>query len=194
MAVAPSSMPAAPKAASNWRSERQDARAITPRRRRRLTQPAQFAAVANARGPQGLRGSRHWLALSCKLGQQELPAVVADSSASPALRLAALRLGLTVPKRLARRAVDRNLIKRVVREAMHAVVASIEADMAKTLDALDVVIRLKTALPPVERLPRAQLRRQLHLEAHELFDALKQEVMKRKQRVPGHQAPAGASS
>jgi ribonuclease P protein component len=51
------------------------------------------------------------------------------------------RLGLIIPKRLARRAVLRNVLKRLARESFRQVLAD--------LPAMDVVLRLaKTPLPP----------------------------------------------
>ena len=147
--------------------------AVAVRAERRLRTPAQFAAVAAARGARALRGARRWLAVNCW---------VADAGTVP--NAAPARLGLVMPKRHARRAIDRNLIKRVVREAMRAAVPVLDAAAAAVrLDGgqdagsvagarLDIVVRLKAPLPPVADLPRAQLKSALRVEADTLLAGL----------------------
>ncbi len=90
---------------------------------------------------------------------------------------ARVRLGLVVPKRYARRALDRNLIKRIAREAMRAALPTLDAAVAEAAQ-LDVVIRLKAPLPPAAELARAQLRVSLRAEADALLTHLAREAGK----------------
>jgi ribonuclease P protein component len=73
-----------------------------------------------------------------------------------------VRFGLTVGKRLARRAVDRVLIKRILREAARHCAPRLEEIAPADLD---VVLRLKAPLPARETTPRAQLKRALRADA-----------------------------
>lgn len=133
---------------------------------RRLRTPAQFAAVAAARGARAPRGARRWLAVSCRID---------DAAAAGQARS---RFGLTVPRRLARRAVDRNLVKRVVREAMRAAATALDqAAAAPRGDSrIDIVVRLKAPLAPIAELPRARLKSELRAEADALLAALVRDV------------------
>lgn len=80
------------------------------------------------------------------------------------------RVGLTVGKRNARRAVDRALIKRVLREsARHALPV---LDAAAAPRRIDVVLRLKAPLPARESIARAELKRQMRHEADSLLAQL----------------------
>lgn len=108
---------------------------LTFPRSARLLQPAQFSAVFAARGMlKGRYFSVHRLS--------HRPA------GNPA---GTARLGLVVPKRLCRRAVTRNLAKRVVREAFRHERARLPVDC-------DLVVRLAANL---DRNTPADLRRQL---------------------------------
>jgi ribonuclease P protein component len=131
-------------------------------RARRLREPAQFAAAGKGRAALRVAGS--WFAL----------AAVARPPA--AARAAPIRFGWIVPKRYARRAVDRNLIKRILREsARHA------ADVldAATGAPLDVIVRLRSVVPPVATTARAGLRRAWRAEADTLFVALTRRLLAR---------------
>jgi ribonuclease P protein component len=123
------------------------ARRLSLPRTRRLRRPAEFAAVLAAERAGAWRHTGRWLAMTAAALP---PAVGAPSTA---------RLGLTVGKRLARRAVDRNLVKRVIREAFrHA-----------EPPALAISVRLRRPLPS---LPRGELARALRVDADALFGAL----------------------
>jgi ribonuclease P protein component len=120
-------------------------------RTRRLRRRAEFAAVLAAERAGAWRRSGNWLAMT---------AAERTRAAGPATPPAA-RLGLTVSKRMARRAVDRNLVKRVIREAFrHA-----------SPPALDISVRLKRPLPARAR---GELARTLRADADALFAALAQ--------------------
>ena len=127
---------------------------------RRLRTPAQFAAVAAARGTRAPHGARRWLAVNCRIDE------------TPAAGRAPSRYGLTVPKRLARRAVDRNLVKRVAREALRAAAPALDDVAAPRDRQIDIVVRLKAPLPSVADLPRARLKSELRAEADALLAAL----------------------
>jgi len=85
------------------------------------------------------------------------PTAIADARAARRVRF-----GLTVGKRLARRAVDRVLIKRILREAARHCAPRLE-DIAQS--DLDIVLRLKAPLPARETTPRTQLKRALRADA-----------------------------
>lgn len=90
----------------------------------RLHRPGEFAAVQGSR----LRLSGGCFELRYRL-RPDVPGVPADRA----------RLGLIIPKRLAKRAVLRNRLKRLAREAFRNVAAG--------LPPVDVVLRL--AKPPL---------------------------------------------
>lgn len=75
------------------------------------------------------------------------------------------RLGLIVPKRMAKQAVRRNATKRIIREAFRL--------NQHVLPEGDIVIRLKSPLPVVSL---KQLKKLARAEVDKLFDALRREV------------------
>jgi RNase P protein component len=81
-----------------------------------------------------------------------------------------VRFGITVGKRNARRAVERSLIKRVLRESARN--AATELDAAAGARWVDIVLRLKAPCPPAATLPRPQLKRALRSEADALLAQL----------------------
>lgn len=88
---------------------------------------------------------------------------------------AAVRFGATVGKRNARRAVDRNLVKRVLREAARRAAPQLEAACAQRGLRLDVSFRLKSSRNRAAEAPFASLalwRRTLREEADSLLDRL----------------------
>jgi len=87
---------------------------------------------------------------------------VPPSAAADAQAARRVRFGLTVGKRLARRAVDRVLIKRILREAARHSAPRLE-ELASA--DLDIVLRLKAPLPARETMPRTQLKRALRADA-----------------------------
>jgi ribonuclease P protein component len=119
----------------------------------RLQSEAQFTAVAQA-GPESIRLSQRWFVLIAK------PVATTEPAAAPSP--ARVRFGLTVGKRLARRSVDRVLIKRILREAARHSAPELAA-LAPA--ALDILLRLKAPLPPRATTPRGQLKRALREDA-----------------------------
>jgi RNase P protein component len=84
-----------------------------------------------------------------------------------------VRLGITVGKRHARRAVDRSLVKRMVRESFRAVLPDLRARIGT--EAIDISVRLVAPLRAADatRLVGAtQLRRALRGDLDRLFDGL----------------------
>jgi ribonuclease P protein component len=121
-------------------------------RARRLQSEAEFAAVAQA-GPDSIRLSQRWFVLMAK---RVMPT---EGSTTAARRV---RFGLTVGKRLARRSVDRVLIKRILREAARHMAPRLTE--VATVD-YDVVLRLKAPLPERSTISRGQLKRALREDA-----------------------------
>jgi ribonuclease P protein component len=129
-------------------------------RARRLRRPSEFTAVLAAPRSAGLRAARHWLSMTAAWFPSEQ---------------AAVRFGATVGKRNARRAVDRNLVKRVLREAARRAAPSLEAACAQRGLRLDVSFRLKTSRDRTAEGPRASTAAWRHLlreEADALLDRL----------------------
>ncbi len=79
---------------------------------------------------------------------------------------ARVRFGLTVGKKMARRSVDRVLVKRILREAARHAAPEITA-AAST--GFDVVLRLKAPLPARETTSRTVLKRDLRADADTLL-------------------------
>ena len=126
--VVPSSVPDAPRAATAWASEPYlvtEGREFRPEHR--LRRPAEFAAVMASR--KRLRSERFELRFRNNNGPSA-------------------RLGLIVAKRLARRAVLRNLLKRLIREAFRT--------MRPQLSANDLVFRLTKAVVATGSVDRNQ--------------------------------------
>ena len=126
------------------------------------------------------RASRQYLALQARLNHRAVAdfdrVTEADPSAAtaPAMSPPATRFGFTVGKRNARLSVDRNLVRRVLREsARHAAPA---LDQSAAPDQLDVVLRLKSSLPPKGSAARARLRADLRAEADSLLEQLAQRL------------------
>ncbi|MDZ7652144.1 MAG: ribonuclease P protein component [Burkholderiaceae bacterium] len=118
-------------------------------------------------------GGRRYLAAQARIvamdpieSQSPPGGLVADAHATDIC----VRFGLTVGKRNARRAVERALIKRVLREsARHAAPA---LDRAACRRRVDLVLRLKAPCPVVGELTRPQFKRALRAEADSLLAQL----------------------
>ncbi len=83
-----------------------------------------------------------------------------------------VRLGITVGKRNARRAVDRSLVKRVVRESFRVARSDLEAAIGPM--AVDISVRLSAPLrvDAVASTGASQLRRTVRGDADRLFQSL----------------------
>lgn len=148
-------MPAAPRAANGSPPESRAQAADLSRlsASRRLRNPAQFQAVNT--DPLALRASRRWLAIA--------GSVHAGAGHAPLVRF-----GFTAARRHARRAVERNTVKRVLREAARQRLGDLDAAAADR--AVDIVLRLRAPVPPTRAL--AEWKRALRLEADALLGEL----------------------
>lgn len=109
---------------------------------------------------QSLRSARHWLSMTAAWSPGAPPAV---------------RFGMTVGKRNARRAVDRALVKRILREASRQAAPALERTCARRGLRLDVAFRLKASRDRAaegQRLSLVAWRRALRDEADSLLDRL----------------------
>lgn len=147
-------MPAAPRAAS---ASLPEARAQASQRLpavRRLRSPQQFLAVTA--DPQALRSSRRWLSVAGRV--------------QPVGGEVPVRFGFTASRRHARRAVDRNAVKRVLRESARRHLGLLDAAAAGR--SVDIVLRLKSAVPGRGETAIASWKAALRLEADGLLEQL----------------------
>jgi len=86
----------------------------------------------------------------------------------------AVRFGITVSRRQARRAVVRNAVKRILREAARHAAADLTRQLDATLPArrLDVLLRLKAPLPQAGAAPWGAVKTGVRREADSLMDQL----------------------
>ncbi len=80
---------------------------------------------------------------------------------------ARVRIGITAGKRMARKAVQRNLVKRILREAARHALPALKA-AAGALQ-VDLGLRLKSAFPSPRELPLAAFKRALRDDADALL-------------------------
>lgn len=106
--------------------------------------------------PQALRAGRRWLSIIGRV--------------NPAGGSVPVRFGFTASRRQARRAVDRNTAKRVLREAARRHL--VELDAAASGRSVDIVLRLKAAVPDRAQLARAEWKAALRSEADVLLAQL----------------------
>jgi ribonuclease P protein component len=120
---------------------------------------------------------------------------LSDSPLPPAAGAAALRFGITVSRRQARRAVARNAVKRVLREAARQRAPVLEAALAG--QCVDVLFRLKAPLPESAsagwNAVKAQLRREADSLLEQLLDVLRAggKIVGPPYRMTGAAAPRG---
>jgi hypothetical protein len=107
-----------------------------------------------------MRAAGHWLSMSAAWTPSSAPAV---------------RFGMTVGKRNARRAVDRSLAKRILREASRLAAQGLEQRCAARGLRLDVALRLKAPFDATA-LSVTRWRRALRTEADELVARLAQRI------------------
>ncbi|HUD24163.1 MAG TPA: ribonuclease P protein component [Burkholderiaceae bacterium] len=177
-------MRGAPRGESASRSEprrapKQPGRALA--RSERLRTPRQFAALAGDRAT--WRAVRQWVAVTARVeprtaeSEPEFSAResrdTVEQSAS-ATQLApngpGLRFGFTVGRRQARRAVQRTLVKRVLREAARHAAGTLRP-LAQGVG-LDIVLRLRNPLPKPTEMSLSQLKRSIRAEADSLLGQL----------------------
>ena len=131
-------------------------------KRQRLLRSPEFDAPA---GPQGSwRASRRWLALSA--------AVFMDTKDSPGTSVSPskIRFGLVVARRQAPRAVARNMVKRILREAARHAAPRLES--VAGVNRADVVLRLKSALPDARQSTWHEVKAAIRRDADALLEQL----------------------
>lgn len=183
-------MRGAPRGESASRSEPRSTRVQRSRalsRSGRLRTPEQFAALAG----EGVhwRAARQWISAAARVEPHPEPveASVHSKAQSEAQRLRgsvhqipsgdplwpvarAVRFGFTVGRRQARRAVQRVMVKRVLREsARHAAESLRQVARGRQID---VVLRLRSPLPDPSQMGLPQLKRSLRAEADSLIEQL----------------------
>ena len=147
----------------------------------RLRTPEQFAAAVGERAT--WRASRQWVAASAWLGprsdgpQLQDAAPRSGDSVGSLISLPgsesqtdAVRFGFTVGRRQARRAVQRVMVKRVLREAARNAAGTLRPLAGNR--GLDVVLRLRSPLPDRSQMALAQVKRSLRAEADSLIGQL----------------------
>ena len=154
-----------PRAASDSPPERaaSDSPGCLPTARR-LRTPAQFVAVTS--DPQALRAGRRWLSIAGR--------VQAGGSGVP------VRFGFTASRRNARRAVDRNTVRRVLREAARRHIEDLDAAAASR--SVDIVLRLKAAVPDRSAIARGAWKQALRAEAEVLLTELARRLRDKEDR------------
>jgi ribonuclease P protein component len=155
-------MRGAPRGESVSRSEPGRGRGIA--RSERLRTPQQFAALAGERAT--WRSARELVAISARVnpGPSESEPNVYESTGT------GLRFGFTVGRRQARRAVQRTLVKRVLREAARHGAAVLRPLLQGRR--IDVVLRLRGALPAASEMGLRELKRTLRSQADWLLAQL----------------------
>jgi ribonuclease P protein component len=143
-------------------------------RTQRLRSPDQFAALAGDRAP--WRQSLQWIAAAARIesaGPAAGPAADPDEAAGdPKCKRSIVRFGFTVGRRQARRAVQRNLIKRLMREAARSAGPALAQAARVRGVQVDVVMRLRSALPDPEKMTLATVKRAVRQEADALMARL----------------------
>jgi ribonuclease P protein component len=132
----------------------------------RLRRPAEFAALL---GATQWRAAQRWIAASAAFSGH-----AAHGDTFPANMV---RFGFTVPKRHARRAVERAMVKRILREGARHAALGLAARAAGRR--VDLVLRLKAALPDRAAMSWNELKRRLRTETDELMSKLEHELATR---------------
>ncbi|MEP6607601.1 MAG: ribonuclease P protein component [Burkholderiaceae bacterium] len=129
---------------------------------RRIQSASDYAAIRGAPLHASIRASRRLMSLACTW--RSLAAGGGSNAGS-------IRFGVTVGKRNARRAVDRVLIKRIVREACRHRAPAFERCAAPAAVRIDVALQLKSPLIDAQGQPlaMAQWRRQVRAEVDALL-------------------------
>ncbi|MGH6609125.1 MAG: ribonuclease P protein component [Burkholderiaceae bacterium] len=144
-------------------------------RTRRLKTPAEYEAVLHAPRTRSIRAARRWLSMIA--AYSKVNSSDANSSAGDVGRI---RFGITVGKRNAPRAVDRVLIKRIVREACRHQASAFERWAGQASMDAAVTLRLKSPLVDGgQPLAMRQWRRQIRIEADELLQQALSELQHR---------------
>jgi ribonuclease P protein component len=125
-----------------------------------MRRPRDFAAVLGAGRATSMRMAGEWLSVTA-----------AWSDAMPC----GARLGITVSKRMARRSIDRALVKRIVREAFRLSAPGLERQATAARVRVDISVRMKRPIevPGEPRRPALPTwRRALRTEVDQLLSAV----------------------
>lgn len=96
---------------------------------------------------------------------------------SPYPRKVSSRFGLTVGKHFSKRSVDRNLVKRILREAIRHSVLTHPAESPSALQSRTFVLRLKKKVPvPAEGARLNSLKKELSEDANRLLSQLEARI------------------
>lgn len=156
-------MPAVPRAASAWLSESVPGR-LAWGRPQRLLKSADFSRVSSSQST--WRFARSYLAARAL--------VFVPGSASGAGEAAQVRIGTTVARRFLKRAVARNVVKRIVREAArHAHPGLMQAAGPRSVH---LVLQLKKTFPAIEAMGLGALKALLRAEAEALLRELRERL------------------
>ncbi len=128
----------------------------------RLRKPYEFVAVLAARSPKALRLFSDWF---------EVKALTHPASAD-------LRFGFTVGKKFAANSVDRNLVRRILREAARHRACFFSELLLRKNAGLDVSLRLIRKIDDEPALPNTSgaLKKVLRTDADALLDKLFEEL------------------
>ncbi len=168
-------MPVAPRAASASLSKPEGSGRHGWAKRQRLLRAPEFAAPAGSQG--SWRAARRWLALSAVIHIQQ-----PGGSGTP-MPLPGVRFGLIVPRRQASRAVARNMVKRILREAARRAAHKLEDSAGARR--VDVILRLKAALPDARQSGWRDVKAALRDEADALLGQLADQIV-RARPAAGH--------
>ncbi len=131
----------------------------------RMTQSEQFGAVLSLPSDQLIKCHSVWFSVSAGPNHEDK-----------------VRFGLTVGKRNAPTAVERNLVKRILREHFRTRANEIVHVMNReSYGGLDISIRLKRRVPEDET-TKAEFRRQLHTDAEALLTAFTRALEEKSKR------------
>jgi ribonuclease P protein component len=127
---------------------------------RRLRRPRDYAAVLAAGRGTSLRVAGTWLSVTAAWFPAERPGA---------------RVGITVSKRMARRSIDRALVKRIVRDAFRLSAATLERCAVSIGMRVDISVRLKRTVGTLgnpQRPSLAQWRRALRADMDQMLLAV----------------------
>jgi len=138
---------------------------------RRLRTPSEYAELLGAPRERSIRAARQIMSINAAWSA---PGMNGAGSA-------AVRFGVTVGKRSARRAVDRALVKRIVREACRLQGSAFDHCAAHARVRIDIALRLKTPMVDAQGkvLAMSQWRRQVRVEADTLLGHVLSELTMR---------------
>lgn len=147
---------------------------------RRLKSARDYAETLRVPAGRSIRSGRHLVAMNSTW----------RAAGAESLSACPLRFGVTVGKRNVKRAVDRVLVKRILREACRHRAAALESCATRAGACVDIVLRIKSPLATVsgDALTMAQWRRQVRMEADNLLSQMLSELSHRLAAA----APAGA--